>query len=73
MATDFRLLGPLEVVDNGATIDLGGQKQRALLAMLLLHPNEVVSTDRLIDALWEDDPPARAQKRSRSTSPGCAR
>ena len=62
MATDFRILGPLEVVDNGATIDLGGQKQRALLAMLLLHPNEVVSTDRLIDALWEDDPPARAQK-----------
>ena len=62
MATDFRILGPLEVVDNGATIDLGGQKQRALLAMLLLHPNEVVSTDRLIDALWEDDPPAQAQK-----------
>jgi DNA-binding SARP family transcriptional activator len=62
MATDFRILGPLEVVDNGVTIDLGGQKQRALLAMLLLHANEVVSTDRLIDALWEDDPPARAQK-----------
>ena len=43
-------------------MELGGQKQRALLAMLLLHANEVVSTDRLIDALWEDDPPARAQK-----------
>ncbi len=62
MATDFRILGPLEVVENGGPIDLGGQKQRALLAMLLLHPNVVVSTDRLIDAVWEDAPPARADK-----------
>ncbi len=59
---EFRILGPLEVLESGAPVELGGQKQRALLAMLLLHANEVVSTDRLIDALWEDDPPARAQK-----------
>src|SRR5438067_3219183 len=59
---EFRILGPLEVIENGRTVDLGGQKQRALLAMLLLHANEVVSSDRLIDALWEDDPPETAPK-----------
>ena len=71
---EFRILGPLEVLESGAPVELGGQKQRALLAMLLLHANEVVSTDRLIDALWEDDPPRQGAKSdSRSTSPGCAR
>ena len=59
---DFRILGPLEVAENGRALDLGGPKQRALLAMLLLHAGEVVSTDRLIDALWEDDPPETAPK-----------
>src|SRR5262245_56926616 len=62
MATEFRILGPLEVVDNGSLIDLGAQKQRVLLAMLLLHANEVVSVDRLLEAVWEDEPPARADK-----------
>jgi len=59
---DFRILGPLEVLDNGQALDLGGQKQRTLLAVLLLHANEVVSSDRLIEALWEEDPPETAQK-----------
>ena len=59
---DFRLLGPLEVLENGTPLELGAQKHRELLAMLLIHANEVVSTDRLIDAIWEDDPPARADK-----------
>ena len=59
---EFRILGPLEVVSNGEALDLGGQKQRALLAMLLLHANEVVSSDRLIEALWEERPPETAQK-----------
>ncbi len=59
---EFRILGPLEAVSNGQALDLGGAKQRALLAMLLLHANTVVSTDRLIDALWEDDPPESVQK-----------
>jgi DNA-binding SARP family transcriptional activator len=59
---EFRILGPLEVVSDGQSLDLGGAKQRALLAMLLVHANEVVSTDRLIDALWEDEPPESAQK-----------
>jgi DNA-binding SARP family transcriptional activator len=54
---DFRLLGPLEVRAEGRALPLGGPKQRAVLAMLLLHPGEVVSTDRLIDELWGERPP----------------
>ena len=59
---DFRILGPLEALDGGRTVNLGGGRQRALLALFLLHPNETLSTDRLIDALWADDPPAGAAK-----------
>ena len=59
---EFRILGPLEVVENGSVLDIGGAKPRALLAVLLLRANEVVSTDRLLDALWEDWPPERAHK-----------
>ncbi len=59
---EFRLLGPLEVVgDDGVPVALGGPRPRSLLAQLLLHPNEVVSTDRLIDAVWGESPPASAQ------------
>ncbi len=59
---EFRILGPLEVISDGQSLDLGGAKQRALLAMLLLNPNQVVSRDRLIDALWEENPPDTAPK-----------
>jgi YVTN family beta-propeller protein len=59
---EFRILGPLEVYSDGQALDLGGAKQRALLAVLLLHSNQVVSRDRLVDALWDSDPPASAQK-----------
>src|SRR5262245_6703968 len=59
---EFRILGPLEVLSAGQTLDLGGTKQRALLAMLLLHANEVVSSGRLIEALWEEEPPDTAEK-----------
>src|SRR5215831_7655624 len=59
---DFRILGPLEVSSDGEALDLGGQKQRALLAMLLITPNRVVARDRLIDALWEEGPPETAPK-----------
>jgi DNA-binding SARP family transcriptional activator len=59
---DFRLLGPLEVLDQGRVLPLGGAKQRALLAVLLLRPNEVVSIDRLIDELWGEEPPSTATK-----------
>jgi DNA-binding SARP family transcriptional activator/tetratricopeptide (TPR) repeat protein len=60
--TEFRMLGPLEVVEEGRSLELGGQQQRALLALLLLEANRVVSRDRLIAALWEDEPPDTAQK-----------
>jgi predicted ATPase/DNA-binding SARP family transcriptional activator len=56
----FLLLGPLEVREGEQVILLGGAKQRALLAALLLHPNEVVSRDRLIDGVWGEQPPATA-------------
>ena len=49
----FGLLGPLEVLDEGRPIPLGGPKQRMLLALLLLHVNESVLRDRLIDEIWE--------------------
>jgi hypothetical protein len=42
---EFRILGPLEVWDGGREVSLGGRKPRALLALLLLHPNEIVATD----------------------------
>ena len=56
----FHLLGPLEVTRNGTMLDLGPPKQRAALAALLLAGGRVVSTDRLVQAVWGDDPPARA-------------
>lgn len=59
---DFRLLGPLEVAGDNGSLALGGTKQRALLAMLLLNANQVVSTDRLIDALWGASPPLTCGK-----------
>src|SRR5919201_6395007 len=56
----FSLLGPLAVSLDGEPVALGGQKRRALLATLLLEANRVVSRDRLIDALWGEDPPDTA-------------
>src|SRR4051812_26127373 len=59
---DFRILGPLEASDEGQVLALGGTKQRAVLALLLLHPNERLSAERLIDELWgEHAPPAAAK------------
>ncbi len=59
---EFRLLGPLEVIgDDGLPVPLGGPRPRALLAQLLLEPNVPVSTDRLIDGIWGESPPASAQ------------
>jgi YVTN family beta-propeller protein len=60
---EFRILGPLEVRHDGdGRIALGAGKQRAALAILLLHGNEVLSTERLIDELWGDSPPQAARK-----------
>jgi len=59
---EFRILGPLEVRRGSTTLQLGSAKQRALLGVLLLHPNEAVSTARLVDELWGEKPPATAEK-----------
>ena len=58
---EFHILGPLEVLDDGSALPLGGPKQRALLALLLIHPGEVVSVDRITEDLWGDHPPKTAQ------------
>jgi DNA-binding SARP family transcriptional activator len=58
---EFRILGPLEVVDGDRAVALGGAQQRAVLAILLLHANEVVATDRLLDELWGDELPLSAK------------
>jgi YVTN family beta-propeller protein len=59
---EFRVLGPVEAVDRGRALPLGGGTARSLLALLLLNPNEVVSSDLIIDELWEERPPATAAK-----------
>ena len=59
----FGILGTLEVRDRERRpLDLGASKQQSLLAVLLLNANQVVSTDRLVDALWGEEPPETAQK-----------
>ena len=57
---EFRILGTLEVVADDQCIELGGGRQRALLAMLLIRANELVSADRLIDEFWHQSPPEGA-------------
>jgi DNA-binding SARP family transcriptional activator len=56
----FAILGPLEVRRDGQVLDLGGPKQRAVLAFLLTHRREPVSLDRMIDQLWGEDAPPKA-------------
>jgi DNA-binding SARP family transcriptional activator len=58
----FRILGPLEVLERDAVQPLGGAKQRAVLAILILHRGELVSGERLADELWGERPPATAAK-----------
>ena len=59
---DFRLLGPMEVVEGEAPVALGGLKQRALLARLLVSPNRTVAVERLVDDLWGEAVPDTAAK-----------
>jgi predicted ATPase/DNA-binding SARP family transcriptional activator len=59
---EFRILGPLEVLDEGRTVALGATKPRALLALLVLHRGETLGTERLIEELWGEHPPASAAK-----------
>src|SRR3954447_10984693 len=57
---ELRLLGPLELLGPGGAVRPPGEKPAAVMAFLALHADEVVSRDRLVDALWDDDPPASA-------------
>jgi DNA-binding SARP family transcriptional activator len=59
---EFGILGPLEAVREGRVLEIGTGKKRTLLAVLLLHANEVVSSDRLIDDLWGERAPPTAPK-----------
>jgi DNA-binding SARP family transcriptional activator/DNA-binding beta-propeller fold protein YncE len=58
---EFRVLGPLEAIDNGTALSLGGPRQRLVLAYLILEANRVVPTDRLIDRIWGEEPPDAAR------------
>jgi DNA-binding SARP family transcriptional activator len=58
--TAFRVLGPVRALVGGAPVDLGGNRERALLALLLLSPGQVVPTERLVEELWEGDPTQHA-------------
>ncbi len=62
MGVEFRVLGPLEAVVDGEPVALGGPKQRALLALLLLHANEVVPAERALDEIWRDAEPGAATR-----------
>lgn len=57
---EFRILGPLEAVQDGVPVALGGVRERAVLALLLLAPNQVVSAERLAEDLWHGDAPEQA-------------
>ena len=59
---EFRILGPVEVLAEGRRLALPGSKQRALLALLLIHRGETLGTERLIEELWGEKPPAGADK-----------
>ncbi len=59
---DYRILGPLEALDGERRLQLGGARQRSVLALLLLHGNEALTRDLIIDRLWGEEPPATAAK-----------
>ncbi|HXT93936.1 MAG TPA: AfsR/SARP family transcriptional regulator, partial [Trebonia sp.] len=56
---EFRILGPLEVAEGERQLQVSGTRERALLAILLIHAGEVVAADRLIDELWGSDLPGK--------------
>ncbi|MFJ2633154.1 BTAD domain-containing putative transcriptional regulator [Streptomyces sp. NPDC087422] len=58
---EFCILGHLEVSANGRPVQLGGARERTVLAMLLIEAGHVIPVERLIDAVWGDDPPATSR------------
>ena len=67
------VLGPVEAWVDGRRVALGGQRPRALVAVLALMGDRVVSAERLIDELWGEDPPAARERACRCTSRACVR
>lgn len=65
-AVEVRLLGPVEAAGPGGRVHVGGTRQRALLALLALEPGKAVAAGRLVDELWDGDPPAAADRTLRS-------
>ena len=59
---EFQVLGPVQAWAEGRPLDLGERKQRMVLAVLLLEPNQLVLLDRLVDLLWREDPPSSARR-----------
>jgi len=70
---EFGILGPLRLVDGGQELTLGGLRERAVLAYLLLHAGHVVPAERLVDQLWGDEPPKSALKSLRVRVTGIRR
>ena len=69
----FRVLGPLEVAHDGVPVRLGGERQRALLALMVTHANALVTTERLIEHLFGGEPSAECRQRGcTSRSRACA-
>src|SRR5262245_61313773 len=66
LGIELRILGPLELLKDGEAVQLGSRMQRALLAVLVLRANEMTSTDRLIEDLWQDHAPPTALKTLRA-------
>ncbi|ABW14208.1 transcriptional regulator, SARP family [Parafrankia sp. EAN1pec] len=69
----FHVLGPLEVIRDGQPIVVPGVHQRATLGFLLLHPNTAVATSRLLQALWDQEPPVTARKMVQNAVAGLRR
>jgi WD40 repeat protein/DNA-binding SARP family transcriptional activator len=65
MGLEFRMLGPLELTTGNGPVHLGGRRQRGVLAILLLHPNEVVPVEQVADELYAGSPPATANAQVR--------
>ena len=73
MTLEFGVLGPIEVRRDGQPVALGGPQQRRIVATLLAERGQVVSVDRLVDAVWPDVPPDGARRTVMTcTSPACA-
>lgn len=69
----FGILGPLQVANGGEQIDISGIRRKKLLAALLLQANQMVSLGRLVDAMWDEDPPASAHGQIRICVSGLRR